>query len=279
MRIIQISFLIAIFNTFIFSKDFSTNKVMNKHTIVEVSSYNNKLLFPIYTAYEPILNLDDIPQRYQTIVKGLPLLQTLGTTVMSIIYMLPSETSNWDKKTFKKSPLWKNWYYNVTHGPVIDPDSWLINYVEHPYVGSSYYIWGRESGLSKKESFGLSLFLSMIYWEYGWEALIEPPSWQDLLVTPIVGSLLGEKAYKIKQKIDRNGGMIYHSKFIGTLVKILLNPIGEINTKLAYVLKNHHIHTKTNLEVFYKQRKIPSPLLQSNSLVSKQLGLRVHIRF
>jgi len=231
----------------------------------------------------PLLNLRDLPEKYQTIARGFPILQTMGMTVMGVIYSLPSETSNWDKETFKSHPLWWNWHYNVTRGPVFDNDSFLINYIEHPYVGSAYYVWGRGAGLSRKESAALSILLSMVYWEYGWEALIEPPSWQDLIVTPLVGSFIGEGVWQLKQKIDAKGGTIYGSRFLGSLGKILLDPIGEANHGLQHLLKKHHIRTDTQLEVFFRQQRdsLHNPHLSRllPERRSNRSGLRVHIRF
>ena len=75
--------------------------------------------------------------------------------------------------------------------PVWDDDAWWINYLTHPYWGAAYYIRGRERGLEPMPAFWFSALLSTLF-EFGAEALFEQPSYQDLLVTPIAGALIGE---------------------------------------------------------------------------------------
>ena len=235
------------------------------------------------TCAKTLLDLEALPERYQTIIKGAPVMQMLGSGVMGVIYSFPSDVSNWDKDAFRANPLWRNWYDHVKAGPVWDRDSWLINYVEHPYVGSSYYVWGRDAGLSRRESFGLAVFLSAVYWEYGWEALIEPPSIQDLIVTPLVGSVAGEFAYRMKRKIIANDGMFLGSRLLGNIAKILLDPIGETNALFARILDAEHFDADVRFEFFYTREKLRwseeafrNPNYQKPNA---RIGLRVNVRF
>jgi len=71
-----------------------------------------------------------------------------------------------------------------------DHDPAWVNYLGHPYFGATYYIRARERGLGEFGSFWYSAFLSALY-EYGIEAFFEPPSYQDLIVTPVGGLLVG----------------------------------------------------------------------------------------
>ena len=75
--------------------------------------------------------------------------------------------------------------------PHLDDDKFYLNYMLHPYWGATYYIRGRERRLSRWQSLGYSALLSTLY-EFGAEAFFEPVSYQDLIVTPLIGSLLGE---------------------------------------------------------------------------------------
>jgi len=235
------------------------------------------------TCAKTFLDLEDLPERYQTIIKGAPVMQMLGSGVMSVIYAFPSDVSNWDKDSFRSKPLWRNWSDHVKAGPVWDKDSWLINYVEHPYVGSSYYVWGRDAGLSRRESFGLAVFLSAVYWEYGWEALIEPPSIQDLIVTPLVGSVAGEFAYRMKRKIIANDGMFLGSRLLGGIAKVLLDPIGETNALFAHFLNAKHFDSDVHFELFYTRQKTQRTdqlfLHTDDQRASARIGLRVNVRF
>ena len=104
---------------------------------------------------------------------------------VGILYALPRNFNNWSID----DPTFDRWWDNVSH-PSWDSDAWPINYILHPYWGATYYIRARERGFGKLASFGYSALLSTMY-EFGVEAFWEKPSGQDLMVTPILGSLIG----------------------------------------------------------------------------------------
>lgn len=105
---------------------------------------------------------------------------------VAIISAMPQDVSLWDGKEVS----FDTWWDNVRTPPTWDSDHWAMNYLAHPYWGATYYIRARERGFGKLASFGYSAFLSTLY-EYGAESFFEKPSAQDLIITPIVGSLLG----------------------------------------------------------------------------------------
>jgi hypothetical protein len=117
----------------------------------------------------------------------------MGAQVVSvaIIYATPDDFSLWQDKTVS----FDTWWENVQTAPVWDGDQWAINYLSHPYWGATYYIRARERGFGKLASVGYSALLSTLY-EYGAEAFFETPSAQDLLVTPLLGSLVGALVFE-----------------------------------------------------------------------------------
>ncbi len=87
----------------------------------------------------------------------------------------------------------KTWLKNVTSLPEIpDGDDWTINYVGHPLLGATFYSFYRNRGFSAKRSFWGAVLQSTLF-EYTVEAWKQPASGVDLIVTPVVGSLMGEK--------------------------------------------------------------------------------------
>ena len=62
----------------------------------------------------------------------------------------------------------------------------------------------RNHGRAPIRGFLLSTAASL-GWEYGFEAIMEQPSIQDLLVTSPVGSLLGELVHRLTLKLKENG--------------------------------------------------------------------------
>ena len=141
--------------------------------------------------------------------------------VVGVLYAMPEDVTNFDRS----GDHLEKWRYNVTH-PTWDEDAAYINYLLHPYWGATYYIRGRERGLSRLESFGYSALLSTLY-EYGAEALFERPSYQDLIVTPVVGSLLGEFVFApVRQHIKSKPGPL---DGWDKLALVLTDPLGTAN--------------------------------------------------
>jgi hypothetical protein len=106
---------------------------------------------------------------------------------IATFYFLPESVSKWTSED--KRNIWSRWWNNV-QSPQWDHDSAGINYVGHPYFGSAYYTRARERGFGEFDSFIYSALASAMY-EFGVEALFEKPSYQDLIVTPVGGALIG----------------------------------------------------------------------------------------
>jgi len=70
------------------------------------------------------------------------------------------------------------------------------------------------------------------------ETFAEIPSWNDLIVTPVAGSILGEGFFILKRKIIENDIRILNSRFLGRSVLILMDPVNEFTDVLGYKTKN-----------------------------------------
>ena len=141
--------------------------------------------------------------------------------VVAVLYALPDDQTRFDKDNVAVS----KWRYNVTH-PVWDDDEPYLNYGLHPYWGAAYYIRGRERGLTRWQSLGYSALLSSLY-EFGAEAFFEPVSYQDLIVTPLIGSLLGEFVFSpLRDYIRAKPG---GPDRLDQLALILTDPLGAAN--------------------------------------------------
>lgn len=140
--------------------------------------------------------------------------------VIGALYLMPTSVTNWNRD---EDHLDK-WWDNVTH-PTWDDDDFYINYLLHPYWGATYYVRGRERHLSRWQSFGYSALLSTLY-EYGAEALFERPSYQDLIVTPVLGSLLGEFVFMpIRSNIKAKSGPLDTTDKV---LLVLTDPLGAV---------------------------------------------------
>jgi hypothetical protein len=145
------------------------------------------------------------------------------------IYLLPESVSNWDSDD--KDTRASKWLENI-QDPRWDKDDWFVNYVAHPYVGAIYYTRARERGFSKGGAFVFSAVASAAY-EFGVEALFEHPSYQDLIVTPVAGALLGAFVFepirtRLKSKADR--------RWYEDFTLFATDPLGVINGALERLL-------------------------------------------
>jgi hypothetical protein len=139
-----------------------------------------------------------------------------------LIYIMPESVSNWSSE--QKKNIFKKYAQNFVD-PVIDKDKFYLNYVLHPYWGATYYIRGRERGLDKVPSIVYSALLSAMY-EFGVECFFERPSIQDLIVTPVVGSLMGAFLFEpLRDAIKRKQELHWYDH----AALIVTDPVGVLS--------------------------------------------------
>lgn len=146
---------------------------------------------------------------------------------VAILYAMPESVSGWSDEDKDESSA-DRWRENVTN-VVWDEDDWFVNYVMHPYWGGAFYVRARERGLDRVQSFWFSTLLSTL-WEYGAEALFEPVSVQDLVVTPLAGFLVGEYLFApLRERIRAKPGELDWSDKV---LLVLTDPLGAINVQV-----------------------------------------------
>lgn len=193
-----------------------------------------------------------------------------GAAVASfgLLWIAPTSISKWDKEEIKREGLTDKWKENVRIGPVFDQDDFVMNYIIHPWAGGVYYMTARGSGYKRWESFTYSVLMSTLFWEYGVESFAEIPSIQDLFITPIVGSILGEGFFIAKGKIIQNERRVLNSKFLGNTTLFIMDPFNEVLDMFGY---------KSNNKVVAYSSFIP---MERNIFSGSQTwGLQVGIRF
>ena len=183
-----------------------------------------------YTYHEYQAQKADLDPETEKFVRENEGIVLMGVGAFAILASLPPSFTNWESenKSAFISGMPQKWRRNVRRGPVVDKDDWQLNWIGHPVSGAMYYQIARHNGFSWMSSFGYSVFMSTFFWEYGIESFAEVPSVQDLIITPVLGSLLGEVFYQAIRKIDENDGKLFSSTVLGTTTKIILNPAGYI---------------------------------------------------
>lgn len=145
-----------------------------------------------------------------------------------VLECLPEDATSWNRAELQDVPLFKRWHNHVIKkGPEWDHDKFYFNYILHPYAGAAYFMAARSCGFNAWQSLLYCACISTIGWEFGIEAFMERPSIQDIFITPLVGSLIGEAFYKAKRSIVNNGYKLVGLTFWGNVVAFIIDPVNE----------------------------------------------------
>lgn len=153
--------------------------------------------------------------------RGIPLNLGAQGITLGFSLLLPADFTRWDIVSFQT--IKENFREAYRNPPVIDHDEWYVNYVGHSYQGANYFNAYRSQGARFWQSALASAGHSVI-WEYVFEAGFEPPSIQDLIVTPAVGSLVGEIFHLATLRMSRNGFKWYEKAIV-----TVINPMYVLN--------------------------------------------------
>ena len=146
-----------------------------------------------------------------------------------VLECLPEDATSWNRAELQNVPLFKRWKQHVfDQGCEWDHDKFVFNYVLHPYAGAVYFMGARSVGFNFYQSMLYAAIISNIGWEFGIEAFMERPSYQDLFITPLVGSAIGEGFYMLKRHIVDNGYELGGSQVLGNIVAFLIDPVNEV---------------------------------------------------
>lgn len=154
-----------------------------------------------------------------------------GAFVSSLVVLecLPEDATSWNRAELRNTPFYKRWYNHVfKDGFEWDSDNPVFNLVLHPYAGAAYFMAARSCGLSFWGSLLYSAGISTIGWELGIEAANERPSIQDIFITPLVGSAIGEGFYRLKRYIVSSDYHLFGSPVLGNVVAFLIDPVNEV---------------------------------------------------
>ncbi len=169
----------------------------------------------IYTNEFPILEFHTTHSKQY--MAGTAIWGGLGFGMVGALMLAPRSFTKWEDDFWEDAKA--NMKRAFNEPPVWDEDHWEINYIGHPYAGSLYYNTIRAQGGTIFHSFLFSAFIST-GWEYVYEGVAEQPSIQDLIVTPVVGAILGEAVHQTTMAMRKNGFNIFEAAFV-----TLFNPM------------------------------------------------------
>lgn len=152
---------------------------------------------------------------------------------IGVLYAAPETVSNWSDED-KQGDYLSRWESNVTN-PQFDSDDLSLNFLLHPYWGATYFVRAKERGYSDTGAFWYSMLLSSIY-EFGAEAMFEEVSIQDVIFTPMFGSMLGQYFMDVRREIRQRDFDRGYRRTRDKWVWVLTDPLGAINRQTDRLL-------------------------------------------
>jgi hypothetical protein len=160
---------------------------------------------------------------------------------------------NKDSKIFDTSP--KKWSKNITNPEWNDGDSFVTNYIYHPYFGALYYQIYKDLGYENNQAYMGSVLQSAL-WEFAIEGTVEKPSLLDTVVTPGFGIPLGIYFEKLNTELETSPYLFKRAlSYIINPAKIFLsegdigfvNPVsGSFMVHKPFKYSDHERETETN---------------------------------
>lgn len=207
------------------------------------------------------------PNWHRLAVNTAVLTAAYGAT-LGVLALLPDDATAWNSEQYQHSTFARRWWDNVmVKNPHLDNDNAIFNYILHPYAGAAYYMSARSNGFNFFQSLLYSAFVSTVEWEFGAEAGMERPSYQDILITPLSGPIIGEGFYCIKRHIVNHGYTLLGSRLLGGTVAFVCDPVNEF-INLFRGSPERRLHTTRALT-----------LTSAPTLIAGTPGLTLHAEF
>jgi len=185
--------------------------------------------------------------KYQALADDSFTITMMAVGAIGVLYVSPDSFSNWEDKDLSPAVMGERYSHKVGDGPVVDKDADDVNFIGHPYFGGAYYIHARKLGYQRDDAFIFSFLMSTCMYEYGVEAFFERPSMQDLVFTPIAGSLVGELMMWGERSVKANNSQVLGSKTVGHICLVLMDPIGSAIKnidRMTAIFPNTHVKTR-----------------------------------
>ncbi len=133
---------------------------------------------------------------------------------------------------------------NITQAPRWDHDRMEFNFWGHPAWGAETYLLARNQGFNWFVSFLFSTGASVM-WEYGFEAFAERPSFQDLILTPVIGAAIGEIRFQVRKYFQA----LHRARpfWLSGVMIVALDPVDSFVG--LFRLKDPRVEQKVSLQV------------------------------
>jgi hypothetical protein len=163
----------------------------------------NKLHTPKYALaqpYEPVTFSEQLqtlePWRYALLYDRAKYVVAVQGLMLSGLTVLPEQFTHFHRGDLERCVL-RTFENHISHKPVIDHDPPIVNASHAFWLGVVIIICVGRFIIRGWSVFVFSSAMSTFH-EYFLEAIPEPPSIQDLIVTPIGGAIIGEVLYWLR---------------------------------------------------------------------------------
>lgn len=116
--------------------------------------------------------------------------------------------------------------------PFNDGDAFHINYIEHPLSGMATYLYYRALSFDRASA-GVGTFIGILFFEYTIEGFQQPPSLNDIILTPLLSSVFGILAEESSDLLSQR-----NSQFLRAL-SYIVNPAKVLTTEGNMTVKSY----------------------------------------
>jgi Domain of unknown function (DUF3943) len=143
----------------------------------------------------------------------------INLNILGVLFIMPESMTSWTAEQKRAGNYWRN----LSKGPHLDHDAWATNYIFHPLAGGQYFVTARRRGFGWQGALFYSSLVSAFGWELGVEAFYEQPSAQDLWVTPVFGTIMGESMLRLHRPL-------FEDRFLGSrALGLIMDPAGSLS--------------------------------------------------
>jgi len=134
-----------------------------------------------------------------------------------------------DRLSVRESVTYAEFKKAFSQGPKWDNDHWSFNFLVHPVMGYISHTAYRNRGGTFLGAFLCNTACSA-YYEFLVGSWTQRPSYNDLIITPIGGAIVGESVWQIRKTLVRDNYLSTFEKVVLTAI----DPIEVLNQKFAY---------------------------------------------
>lgn len=126
-----------------------------------------------------------------------------------------SYTNDTEYAKFQKSSINSLFQNSFNFPEGYDNGSPRTNFFGHPMFGASSYLYFKAKNYNNRKAIFYTILISTL-WEYTVEGMVERPSFNDLVITPLGGILIGKALEYLSTPLLKSKNII--NRFFGRLI-------------------------------------------------------------